>query len=167
MTDIRTVTCACGRVELEARGTPILCAACYCDDCQEAGRRIEALPGAPPVKGADSGTEYVVYRKDRVRYTRGAELLQRQKLREGSTTNRWVAGCCNSAMSLDFDDAKHWVDVYRVRLTGEKPPLEMRVSTRFKPAGAALPADVPQYPGYPFKFIAKLIGARFAMLFGA
>ena len=167
MTDIRTVTCACGRVELEARGAPILCAACYCDDCQEAGRRIEALPGAAPAKGADGGTEYVVYRKDRVRYTRGAELLQRQKLREGSPTNRWVAGCCNSAMSLDFDDAKHWVDVYRVRLTGDKPPLEMRVSTRFKPAGAALPADVPQYPGYPFKFIAKLIGARFAMLFGA
>src|SRR5215469_7093873 len=119
MTDIRTVRCACGRVELEARGEPILCAACYCDDCQEAGRRIEALPGAKPVKGADGGTEYIVYRKDRVRYIKGQELLQRNKLRDRSPTNRWVAGCCNSAMSVNFDDAKFWVDVYRVRLTDE------------------------------------------------
>lgn len=166
MTDARTVSCACGRVQLEARGEPILCAACYCDDCQEAGRRIEALPGAPSVKGADGSTEYVVYRKDRVRYTQGRELLQRQKLRERSPTNRWVAACCHSAMSVDFDDAKFWVDVYRTRLTDEKPPVEMRVSTRFKPEGAALPSDVPHYPGYPFTFIARLIGARFAMLLG-
>lgn len=165
MSEIRTVSCACGRVELETRGKPILCAACYCDDCQEAGRRIEALPGAKPVKGPDGGTEYVVYRKDRVRYTKGEDLLQRQKLRDGSATNRWVASCCNSAMSVNFDDAKFWVDVYRLRLTGDKPRLEMRVSTRFKPEGATLPSDVPQYPSYPFTFIARLLGARFAMMF--
>lgn len=164
MTDIRTISCACGSVELEMRGEPILCAACYCDDCQEAGRRLEALPDAKPVMGRDGGTEYVVYRKDRVRHSKGAELLQRQKLRERSPTNRWVAGCCNSAMSVNFDDAKFWVDVYRVRFTGEKPPLEMRVSTRFKPEGATIPSDVAQYPGYPFKFIVRLLGSRFAML---
>ena len=141
-------------------------AACYCDDCQEAARRIEALPGAKPMKGSDGGTEYLVYRKDRVRYTKGADLLQRHKLREGSPTNRWVASCCNSAMSLNFDDAKHWVDVYRMRVPGDKTPLQMRVCTRFKPEGAVLSPDVPQYPGYPFMFIARLIGARFAMAFG-
>lgn len=166
MTDTRTYSCACGRVELEMRGEPILCAACYCDDCQEAGRRLEALPGAQSVKGQDGGTEYVVYRKDRVRYTKGAELLQRHKLRERSPTNRWVASCCNCAMTVNFDDAKFWVDVYRLRMQGERPPLEMRVSTRFKPEGATLPPDVPQYPSYPFKFIARLLGARFAMLLG-
>lgn len=166
MTGILTVTCNCGQVELEARGAPILTAACYCDDCQEAGRRIEGLPGAKPVKGPDGGTEYILYRKDRVRYTRGAQLLQRHKLRENSPTNRWVASCCNAALSVDFDDAKFWVDVYRIRLIGEKPPLEMRVSTRFKPEGATIPSDVPHYPSYPFKFIARLIGARLAMLLG-
>jgi len=166
MTDTRTVTCACGRVELVTQGAAILCAACYCDDCQEAARRIEALPGAKAVKGPDGGTECLVYRKDRVRYTRGAELLQCQKLRERSPTNRWVAGCCNSAMSMNFDDSKHWVNVYRARLTGEKPPLEMRICTRFKPEGAILPTDAPQYPGYPFQFIARLIGAKFSMMLG-
>jgi|HubBroStandDraft_5_1064220.scaffolds.fasta_scaffold53700_2 hypothetical protein len=166
MTDTRTIPCACGRVELETRGAPFMSAACYCDDCQEATRRIEALPGAKPVKGADGGTEYLLYRKDRVRYSKGAELLQRQKLREGSPTNRWIATCCNSAMSLNFDDAKHWVDVYRIRLAGEKPPLEMRVCTRFKPQGSVIAPGVPQYPGYPFKFIARLIGTRLSMMLG-
>ncbi len=166
MNDICTVPCACGRVELELRGAPILCAACYCDDCQEAAQRIEALPGAKPAKSPDGGTEYVVYRKDRVRCSKGTELLRRHKLRDRSPTNRWVASCCNSAMFVNFDDAKHWVDVYRLRFTGEAPPLEMLVITRFKPEGVEPRAGVPSYPGYPFKFIAKLIGARFAMLFG-
>lgn len=166
MTDICTIPCACGRVELETRGTPILSAACYCDDCQEAARGIEALPGARPVKGPDGGTEYVVYRKDRLRCSKGAELLQRHKLRDRSPTNRWVASCCNTAMYVNFDDAKHWADVYRLRFTEDAPPLEMLVSTRFKPEGVELRPGVPQYPGYPFRFIAKLIGARFAMMFG-
>jgi|SRR5579859_915082 len=167
MTDIRIIPCACGQVELETRGTPIMAAACYCDDCQEGARRIEAMPGAKPVKGTDGGTEYVVYRKDRFRCSKGAELLQRQKLKDASPTNRWVAGCCNSAMYVNFDDGKFWVDVYRLRYREEAPPLEMRVSTRFKPEGVELRADVPSYPGYPFKFIAKLLGARFAIMFGA
>lgn len=167
MTETRTLSCACGRVELETRGAPILTAVCYCTDCQEAGRRIEALPHAQPVKGPDGGTEYILYRKDRVRYTRGEELLQRQKLRGTSPTNRWVASCCNSAMSVNFDDPKlFWVDVYRNRVKGEKPPLEMRVCTRSKPEGATLPTDVPIYPGHAFKFMVRLIGTRLAMLLG-
>ena len=167
MTDIRTIPCACGRVELEARGAPIISAACYCDDCQEAASRIEGLPGAKQVKGSDGGTEYLVYRKDRVRYTKGADLLQRHKLRESSPTNRWVAGCCNSAMSVNFDDARHWVDVYRLRLADNAPPLKMLVCTRFKPEGVELRPGVPHYPRYSFRFIAKLIGARFAMMFSS
>ena len=166
MTDTQTASCACGRVELEVRGRPILTAVCYCADCQEAGRRIEALPGAQPVKGPDGGTEYILYRKDRLRYTRGAELLQGQKLRDASPTIRRVASCCNSAMSVDFDDGRFWVDVYRNRITGERPPLEMRVCTRFKPEGATLPSDVPIYPGYAFRFIVGLLSARLAAMLG-
>jgi hypothetical protein len=158
------VRCACGSVELEATGDPIMRAACYCDDCQEGTRQIEALPGAHPVLGADGGTTYVIYRKDRVRCSKGAPFLTAHKLREGSVTNRVVATCCNSAMLLNFDDGKHWVDVYQVRFQGELAPLDMRVCTKFKPADAVIPDDVPHYPGYPFKFIAKLLTARAAML---
>jgi hypothetical protein len=154
--------CACGGVEFEATGAPIVSVVCYCDDCQEAGRRIEALPNAPPVRDEDGGTAYLVYRKDRVKCSRGAQLLQRIKIKDKSPTNRVVAGCCNSAMILNFDDAKHWVDVYRARVAGDAPPLQMRVCTRF--SSGDVPRDVPGYPSFPLGFLAKLLAAKIAML---
>jgi hypothetical protein len=163
---VSTARCSCGSVELETIGAPIVCAACYCDDCQEGARQIEALPHASPVKGSDGGTEYVVFRKDRVRCSKGAELLKRYKIRENSATNRVVATCCNSAMFANFDDGKHWVDVYRARFQKDVPPVQMRICAAFKPSNAELPTDVPAYPGYPFKFVAKQIASRIAMLLG-
>jgi hypothetical protein len=150
-------------VELEMIGAPITSLVCYCDDCQEGSRRIEALPDRRAVRDADGGTAYVAYRKDRVRHTKGASLLQAHRLREGSTTKRLVATCCGSAVLLGFDDAKHWVDLYRARLHGPLPPLEMRVCTRFRPEGAVLPEDVPSYEGYPIRFLMKLLAARIGM----
>jgi hypothetical protein len=44
-----------------------------------------------------------------------AETLQGYKTDDKSTTTRVVATCCNSAMVMRFDDAKHWVRVYRAR----------------------------------------------------
>lgn len=162
-----TSQCACGRVAFQADGAPILSAICYCEDCQAAAREIEALPGAVPVADADGGTAYVLYRKDRVRCIKGAELLTRRKLREASATNRAVASCCNSAVLLDFDDSKHWVDLYHARIMAKAPPVEMRVQTSFVREGVVLPKDKPVYPGYPARFILKLLAARLAMLFRA
>ena len=163
---MNTATCACGRVAMEAQGAPIVSAICYCDDCQEGGRRIEALPGAARVLNEDGGSDYVVYRKDRVRVSRGTELLKATKVKEGSPTNRVIATCCNSAMMLNFDDSKHWLDFYRARLRTPAPPAQMLVCTRFAPAPDSLPRDVPAYPGHPFNFIAKLLRARIAMALG-
>jgi hypothetical protein len=163
---ILVAACSCGRVALEANGAPIVTAACYCKDCQAAGRVIEALPHAPRVLDPDSGTSFVVYRKDRLRWTKGEELLKSYKLKDASPTKRVVATCCNTAMVLGFDDAKHWTNVFRTRVVGEAPKLELRVCTQFKPGGAAFADAVPSYPGYPFRFIAKLLRARVAMLFG-
>ena len=159
-------SCACGKVTLETRGAPIGAAVCYCDDCQAAGRQIEALPGAQPVLDPDAGTPLVIYRRDRLSCVRGAELLQAVKLRPNSATSRYVATCCNSAMYLGFDDAKHWADVFRGRIEGTAPPIEVRMCTRFLPAGTDVPKDMPSSPGFPFGFIAKVMAARVAMLFG-
>jgi hypothetical protein len=157
--------CTCGNVEYEATGDPILGVACYCDDCQEGARRIEALPGAPPVRDPDGGVSYILYRKDRVRCIKGGGLVQSHKLRQKTDTNRVVATCCNSAMAMTFDDSKHWVPVYRTRLT-DPPPVDMRICTKFAPDAAALPRDVPTYPGFSVIFIWKLLGARLAMALG-
>lgn len=158
--------CACGKVVLEARGRPIASAVCYCDDCQEAGRQIEALPGAPPVLDPDAGTSLVMYRRDRLDCVEGADLLKPMKVRPDTPTNRHVAGCCNSVMYLGFDDSKHWVDVFRARIEGEPPPIEARMCTRFLPPGTEVPKDAPSFAGFSPKVVLKVMAARLAMLFG-
>ena len=114
-------SCACGAVILEATGAPMVTAVCYCDDCQSAGECIQGGPGAPRVLDADGGTAMVMFRKDRLRCVEGADRLTPTKLTPKSATTRFVTSCCNSAMYLGFDDAKHWVDVFRNRVVGEAP----------------------------------------------
>ena len=155
--------CSCGSVELEAVGTPIMSVACYCESCQEGSRQIEALPNGRPISDPDGGTAYVLYRKDRVQHSKGAQFLRDYKLRDESSTKRVVAVCCNSPIFLEFEKG-HWLSVYRTALRGELPPLEMRVHTKSKPPGSDLPNDVPSYPGYSAKFMAKLFAAWIAML---
>jgi hypothetical protein len=163
---IRRAACLCGAVSLEARGAPIMTVVCYCDDCQEAARRLEVRPQAPPMQDPDGGASFVVYRKDRVQVATAVDLLKPMKLKETSPTKRLVAVCCNSAMCLAFDDGKHWVDVYRNRMLDEAPAVQMRVCTRFRAQGVGDPGDVPSYPGYSLAFIARLVRAGLAMRLG-
>ena len=74
--------------------------------------------------------------------------------------NRLVARCCSSAMLLNFDDAKHWVDVYRSRIRRNAALVEMRVCTRFKPANVEILSDLPDSSGYPLRFRAKYLQRR-------
>lgn len=69
-------------------------------------------------------------------------------------------------MLVDFDGGPHWVSVYRSRIVGEASPIEMRINTKFKPAGAELPRDVPSHSTAPLGFIWRLIRARLAMALG-
>lgn len=158
--------CACGAVELALRGAPIVRIACYCDTCQDGSRRIEALPNAPAVRDPFGGTEYVTYRKDRVVFAKGSELIKDEKLEPNSKTNRVVASCCNSAIMMRFDDARHWVPVYRARLGLDAPAIEMRVCTSYLANAEVLPNDVPAYRDYPPALMMQLLSSRLAMLFG-
>src|SRR5258708_40149129 len=94
--------CRCGKVRLEAVGRPILTASCYCASCREAGSRFEQLASAPPVLNPDGGTDYVLYRKDRVQCVTGHEYLEEHRLKPDSPTRRVIATCCNSRLFLDF-----------------------------------------------------------------
>ena len=129
MTNGRTsAPCRCGKVELEIVGAPIFRGICYCTSCQEAGRRYQAVPGVDPVLAGDGGTDYVLYRKDRVRCVRGGDLFEERRLKPDSPTRRMYARCCNTAMFLDFTKA-HWLTIYRGRLPNDVPPIAMRMMT--------------------------------------
>jgi hypothetical protein len=162
----KIATCSCGGVEFKAFGRPIVSSVCYCDDCQKGAGQIESLPNAGVVRDPDGGTAYILYRKDRVAYSKGVDLLKSYKLKETSVTNRVVATCCNSAVLMSFDRGPHWVSAYRARFRGELPPLQMRICTKFKPNGVAVPKDVPSYRGYPLGLLVKLLASRVAMLLG-
>ena len=162
---MRTARCSCGSVVIEAFGAPMTSVVCYCDSCQKGSRQIEALTKAVPILDPDGGTAYILYRKDRITYSKGAELLKGYKIEEKSATSRVVARCCNSAMVMRFDDAKHWVPMYRARFQGDLPPLQWRICTKFKPATARIPTDIPSSAMYPAGFMWKLLASRLSMLF--
>jgi hypothetical protein len=154
--------CQCGKVKFDALGSPILTCSCYCTSCQEAGRRFEQLTSAPRVLDPDSGTGFVLYRKDRVHCVTGQEYLEEHRLKPDSPTRRVVATCCNSAMFLDFTKG-HWLSIYRNRVPTGAPPLEMRVMTNERRVGVELGDDLPNHGGRSGKFMLKLIAAWIAM----
>jgi hypothetical protein len=157
--------CRCGKVKFEAVGRPILTASCYCPSCQEAGSRFEQqLASAPPVLNPDGGTDYVLYRKDRVQCVSGQEYLVEHRLKPDSPTRRVIATCCNSAMFLEFTKG-HWLTMYRNRFPAGAPPLEMRVMTRDRRDGVEFADDLPTYSAHSGKFMLRLILAWIAMGF--
>jgi hypothetical protein len=156
--------CQCGKVKLEAVGRPILTGSCYCTSCQQAGRRFEQLASAPPVLNPDGGTDFVVYRKDRVQCVTGQDYLEEYRLTPDSPTRRVVATCCNSPIFLEFTRG-HWLTIYRDRFPTGAPPLEMRVMTQERRGGIELADDLPNYGRHSGKFILKLIAAWIAMGF--
>ena len=113
-------SCPCGQVALEAVGAPILSATCYCESCRKAARQFEQAPGAPAVLNADGGVDYSLFRKDRVKITRGAEHLREHRLTAASPTRRVATTCCNAPMFLDFTKG-HWLNLYRDRLPADAP----------------------------------------------
>ena len=159
-----TGSCTCGQVTLEAIGTPILSAVCYCESCRLAGRAFEQAPGASALLNADGGTEYCLYRKDRVKILQGGAFLQEHRLTPTSPTRRMMATCCSAPMFLDFTKG-HWLTLYRDRLPEDAPPPEMGVMAKDRPSAAALPDAIPTYPTHPAKFMIKLLIAWAAMGF--
>jgi hypothetical protein len=157
-------TCQCGAVKFEAVGPPILSVSCYCASCQEAGRRFEQVASGPPVLDPDSGTGFILYRKDRFRFVMGQKYLEERRLKPASPTRRVVATCCNSPMFLDFTKG-HWLSIYRNRFPEDLPPLDMRVMTKERRVGVQLADDAPNYSGRSGKFMLKLIAAWIAMGF--
>lgn len=160
-----TARCVCGAVEIEAWGEPLSHLSCYCDDCQEAGRQLEAMPGAPRVKDDDGGTRLVLYRRDRYRVVRGEDRLLQHKLRAPSATHRVYTSCCHSALHLGFERGPHWVSFFTTRVEGEPPPLEVLVQTKFKPAGVPFAHEAPA-SSFPIGLVLRLLWSRVLMALG-
>lgn len=165
MTQQAYVSCHCGHVQLQLDNSSILAAECHCTSCRTAGAQLQQLSAATKVLEDNGGTQFVLYRKDRVHFTRGFELLREHRLTPASPTRRVVASCCNTPMFLEFQRG-HWLSVYsRLWPAAARPPIEMRTMISDRTDASALPNDVPNAKHQTFGFMAKLLGAWVAMGF--
>lgn len=165
MTGITKLACRCGKVHLEVERKPIIAAECHCSSCREAGRRLRALPVTPAMLAENGGTRFVCYRKDRVRFTQGAELLREFRLKPDSPTRRVIAGCCNTPVFLEFQSG-HWLSLYAgLWPEGTVPGMEIRTMTGDRADGVALDGAVPSGTWPTARFYARLLCAWIAMGF--
>ena len=110
-------------------------------------------------------TRFVLYRKDRVRFLKGTDLLREFRLTPETKTRRVVATCCNTPVFLEFQNG-HWLSLYGgLWPAGTLPPLQLRTMTSDLPAGTVLPDDVPNMKQQSGAFFVKLLGAWIAMGF--
>ncbi len=165
MTRSTQLACACGAVQLQVEKAPIISAECHCNSCREAGRRLQALPGAAAVLKPNGGTHFILYRKDRVRVLAGTERLKEFRLTPESPTRRIVASCCNTPVFLEFQKG-HWLSLYgHLWPEGTLPPPELRTMTSDLPDASVLSDDVPNAKRQSVLFFARLLGAWMAMGF--
>jgi hypothetical protein len=158
--------CRCGAVEVAAWDEPIAVNACYCEDCQAAAKRLAVgCPNSPPAAGADGGAEFMMFRRDRIACTRGADRLQPMRLTDASKTRRMIAECCATPMYLAFDDKRPWVSAFRASFGTTAPPVEMRICTRFRRADQAVDDGLPSHPGYPPAMVVRILAAGVRMVF--
>jgi hypothetical protein len=151
--------CACGRTELEGRGAPMMTLVCYCDDCQEAGRQIDAQPGGHSGMRADGGTLSTMFRKDRVHVARGREFLVEHKLRPTSHATRVIASCCNSNMLTRFDNWYPMVAVRTFASDAQSLRPERCIQTKFAPDASKIAFTTPRHPGVAPSLVMKLLVA--------
>ncbi|WP_338868321.1 hypothetical protein [Myxococcus stipitatus] len=165
MTQSHPLRCACGQVQLEVAGAPIVSAECYCDSCRAAGARLQTLPSARPILGENGATRFMLYRKDRIRFLEGTHLLKEFRLTPESKTRRVIATCCNTPVFLEFENG-HWLSLYgHLWPEGTLPPLELRTMTSDLPRGVTLSGDIPSGKWSQAVFFARLLGAWVAMGF--
>lgn len=165
MADTTQLSCACGAFALEVSGAPLITTECHCHSCRESGVRLGTLPAARPVLSANGGTQFVLYRKDRVRFLKGEEHLATFRLRPASPTRRVVARCCNTVAFLEFKGG-HWLSFYSgLWPAGGAPAPAIRTMTSDVPAGQHLSDDVPSGRLVTAGFYARLLGAWIAMGF--
>jgi hypothetical protein len=157
--------CRCGAVELGAWGEPIVVSACYCDDCRTAAEQLAASNNLASPASGDGGTEFMLFRRDRIACTRGAERLQPMRLTDTTKTRRMIAGCCATPMYLTFDDKRPWASAFRASFGADAPPVEMRICTRFRQADEQAADGLPSHPGYPPAMMLRILAAWPFMLF--
>lgn len=165
MSETVDLSCSCGQVALRIEREPIIVTECHCTSCRTAGGALAALPLARPMLDPNGGTPFVLYRKDRVAFTQGQDLLTAYRLKPDSPTRRVIASCCNTPVFLEFQHG-HWLSLYSgLWPEGTSPAPELRTVISDRLGLPALDGDIPAGRLRTAGFYARLLGAWIAMGF--
>lgn len=165
MPDLTTLACACGQFHVELIGAPFITTECHCNSCRAAATHMSALPVAVSPEGANGGTPYALYRKDRVRFPDGTSGLKEHRLTDASPTRRVLTTCCNSPVFLEFQSG-HWLSLYANLWPEEKrPAMTIRTMTSDLPEGHLLDDALPAGKRATAGFYWTLLRAWIAMGF--
>ena len=160
-----TLSCACGRFNVELLGDPFVTAECHCASCRKGSQLLSALPTSHGVTAENGGTPYVLYRKDRVRFPDGTSLLRGYRLSDKAPTRRVVSTCCNTPIFVEFNGG-HWLSLYASLWPSEaQPTMQIRTQVGDTPAGTSLDSTLPAGFGTTAGFYAKLLAVWIAMGF--
>lgn len=165
MTTSTRLTCHCGKAGIEVIGEPFLVTECLCNSCRSSAMRLGSLPDAKDMLTPLGATATAMYRKDRVRFIEGFDLLAEFRLTERSGTRRVVATCCNTPMFMELGGA-HWLDVYlHLWPADSRPKPQMRTMVGDLVDTSGLPDDMPNLKKQSLSFYARLLGAWVGMGF--
>jgi hypothetical protein len=130
MTEMHEGRCFCGAVGIEASGEPLEMGYCHCGSCRH-------YSGAPLVA-------FILWRKEQVRVSRGAEFLA--KFHKGGISERRFCSRCGGHVMSELADFG-LVDVYPAVL----PSLEFRPSVHLNYGERVLPVKdgLPKLKDFP------------------
>lgn len=165
MTQPIRLACRCGKVHLALEGAPIITAECHCNSCRAASTRLEAVGVNPRMAEPNGGTRFVLYRKDRVRFTEALDQFKEFRLKPESPTRRVIAGCCNTPLFLEFKGG-HWLSLYAGLWPADhRPPPDLRTMLGDRKDKPVFDDGVPSGAWATAKFYALLLGSWIAMGF--
>ena len=165
MSETTEISCGCGKAALTLHQGPFIATECHCTSCRTAGEALAELPLARPMIGQNGGTHFVLYRKDRVTFSKGLDVLAAYRIKPDSPTRRVVASCCNTPIFLEFQNG-HWLSLYgSLWPDGAVPPADLRTVVADREGLPPLDDAIPAGKLQTARFYARLLGAWIAMGF--
>jgi hypothetical protein len=159
------LVCQCGQFNMEVIGKSLLSAQCHCNSCRRAALELSNYSPARALTEDNGGTNYTLYRKDRVQFSAGLDGLHAYRLSPTAPTRRVLTSCCGTPVFVEFIGG-HWLSIYTSMWPmseRERPTLRTQVTDA--PQGTKFDSSIPAGKWTTVKFYARLAAAWAAMGF--
>lgn len=102
-----TATCACGEVQFEITGNPVIGIICSCNDCRVASKYVDKkaqTAGTANIsadeKGHDQCTSNCLFPLKDIKLVKGGDKIKKFRLKSKSTNIRTYTECCNTSVCM-------------------------------------------------------------------